>query len=102
MAMRGGKRKGAGRKPGSLNKVTADIKAIAQPYGKDAVAVLFKIMNDDLAPHAARVSAADKLLDRGYGKARQSIDLGAETSEACSLAFFYAKHGTKPSNPGDA
>lgn len=32
------------------------------------------IMNEPSAPHAARVSAANSLLDRGWGKAEQKLE----------------------------
>lgn len=67
-----GERRG-GRKPGTPNKVTADVRALAQKYGAKALAVLGKIMESDKQPAAARVSAAKELLDRAYGKAPQPI-----------------------------
>jgi hypothetical protein len=73
-AQRGGKREGAGRKPGSRNKVTADIKELAQSYGQDGLEVLVKIMRDKDAPHAARVAAVKEIFDRGYGKAKQEME----------------------------
>ena len=95
-------KKTGGRKAGTPNKATAEIKAIAQEYGPQAIAVLVEIVNDKEAPHASRVAAADKLLDRGYGKARQAIDLGSQGGEAHSLAFFYATNGARPSDSADA
>ena len=94
-------KKTGGRKAGTPNKATADIKAIAQPYGPDAVSALVKIMKNEAAPEAARVRAASELLDRGYGKARQAIDLGGQGGGAHSLAFFYATNGTQPSDSAD-
>jgi hypothetical protein len=73
----GGKRQGAGRKPGALGRVTADIRALAQPYGADAVAELARLGGLTKAPGAAneatRVAALRELLDRGYGRATQQI-----------------------------
>jgi|SRR5690348_1979817 len=97
-----GRKTGGGSRAGKPNKATANIKAIAQEYGPQAIAVLVEIVNDKAAPHASRVAAADKLLDRGYGKARQDIDLGSQGGEAHSLAFFYATNGTRPSDSADA
>jgi hypothetical protein len=68
--MRGGKREGAGRRKGTPNKATADIKAQAQKYTPDALKTLHAIMRDSESD-AARVSAAKELLDRGYGKSPQ-------------------------------
>lgn len=60
-----------GRKPGTPNKVTADVRALAQKYGPKALKVLAEIMEGTTQPAAARVSAAKELLDRAYGKAPQ-------------------------------
>ncbi|WP_454911130.1 hypothetical protein [Stutzerimonas chloritidismutans] len=70
----GGKREGAGRPAGRRNKVTADIKEIAQSFGEEAIKSLVEIVRDGEAPHAARVSAVKELLDRGYGKAKQALE----------------------------
>ncbi|HEV7434198.1 MAG TPA: hypothetical protein VGO22_04930 [Pseudorhizobium sp.] len=74
---RGGKRKGAGRPPSRPNKLTREQKAtltdIARAYTDDAVRTLVEIMKDQAAPHAARVSASNSVLDRAWGKAPQSL-----------------------------
>lgn len=70
----GGKREGAGRKKGIPNKITADVKAIAQSYGEEAIMHLVEIARDGEAPHAARVSAVKEILDRGFGKAAQPLE----------------------------
>lgn len=69
----GGKRPGAGRPKGGTNKVTQDVRELAQQYGPSALATLAEIMGDDAAPQAARVAASRELLDRAYGKSAQSI-----------------------------
>lgn len=74
----GGKREGAGRPKGSRNKVTADIKEIAQGFGQEAITHLVEIARDGEAPHAARVAAIREVLDRGYGKAKQGIEMTGE------------------------
>ncbi|QLL11715.1 hypothetical protein [Pseudomonas chlororaphis] len=71
----GGKREGAGRPKGQRNKITADIKVIAQAFGEEAVNALVEIMRDGDAPHAARVAATKEILDRGYGKSKQELEL---------------------------
>jgi len=65
-----------GRPKGSLNKATADIKAAAQVYTEDALATLAQIMKAGES-EAARVAAANSILDRGFGKPRQSMDVDA-------------------------
>src|SRR5687767_1349852 len=73
MAGKGGRIPGAGRKKGVPNKVTADIKRLAQPYGEQAIKVLADLMLHSKM-EATRVAAARELLDRGFGKATQHID----------------------------
>lgn len=65
--------KTGGRKIGTPNKATSDIKALAQQYSEEAVNSLVEIMRDGSAPHASRVAAAKDILDRGHGKATQPI-----------------------------
>ena len=74
----GGKREGAGRPKGSRNKVTADIKAIAQSYGEESIIGLIELSRDPETPAAARVAAYREVLDRGYGKAKQGIEMTGE------------------------
>lgn len=72
-----GERRG-GRAKGTPNKLTADIKALAQVHGKDAIDTLAKIMKNIAAPEAARISAAKELIDRGYGRAIQAVELSGQ------------------------
>lgn len=67
-----GERRG-GRKKGTRNKATADIKALAQQYTAEAVEVLASVMVNTEHPPAARVAAANALLDRGHGKPPQAL-----------------------------
>lgn len=69
----GGKREGAGRPKGRRNKVTAEVKSIAQRYGEEAITNLVEIMRDVAVPPAARVAASKEILDRAYGKSTQPI-----------------------------
>jgi hypothetical protein len=57
-------------------QVIADVKELSRLEGPDAVRQLAAIMKDERAPHAARVSAANSLLDRGYGKPASVRDSG--------------------------
>lgn len=56
-------------------KVEADAKAIAKSYGEDAINALVEIMNNKAISAAARVSAATSLLDRGYGRPSQAVEM---------------------------
>jgi hypothetical protein len=68
-----GRPKTGGRTKGSLNKVTHDVRALAEVHSPSAVATLAEIMHDRQAPPAARAMAANMLLDRAHGKAPQAI-----------------------------
>jgi hypothetical protein len=72
-----GERRG-GRKPGTPNKVTADVAALAREHTIDAINKLVAVMNDQAKPVAAQVMAANMILDRGHGKPRQALDHGGD------------------------
>ena len=55
------------------SKAAAQIKALARRHTRAAIKVLATIMNQSDGPATARVSAAQALLDRGWGKATQPI-----------------------------
>ena len=78
MPRRKGTPKTGGRKPGSPNLATRDIRELAQPYGAEAVTVLAGLMKDESQPPETRIKASMALLDRGYGKPveyREQINL---------------------------
>jgi hypothetical protein len=72
---RGGKRPGAGRPAGVPNKITKEVKEIAQEFGEEAVGTLVSIMRSGEFPPAARVAASKEILDRAYGKSVQHTEL---------------------------
>jgi len=63
----------SGRPKGVLNKVTAQVRTLAQKHGPDAIAVLVQLMHEG-EHERTRVAAAIELLDRAYGKSPASID----------------------------
>lgn len=73
----GGKREGAGRPKGARNAATKDqvasISELAREHTDTALATLAQIATTGES-EAARVSAANALLDRGYGKPTQAMD----------------------------
>lgn len=62
--------KSGGRKPGSKNKITADVREAAALQGPAAIGRLTWLMNN-AESHQTQAFAAEKLLDRGFGKAAQ-------------------------------
>lgn len=69
---KGGPRPGAGRKAGSPNKATATLKELARQYTSEALEALVAVVREGES-EAARVSAANAILDRGYGKPSQVL-----------------------------
>lgn len=71
--------KTGGRVKGTPNKSTAELKAIAQAYGPASIKKLAQMAG--LAPgkkaesEAVQVAAHQVLLERGYGKATQQVDV---------------------------
>lgn len=55
------------------SKAAAEVRTLARRHSKAAVRVLAAIMNDEEGPATVRVSAAQALLDRGWGKAAQVL-----------------------------
>lgn len=66
--------KTGGRQKGSPNKVTADVKEAAQQYTAEAVETLASIMRLSESDQA-KVAAVKEILDRGWGKAKQTSEL---------------------------
>ena len=53
-----------------------EIRSLARSHTRSAINVLASIMRSKDATAAARVSAANALLDRGWGKAPQQLQSG--------------------------
>src|SRR6476660_3529917 len=66
-------KKGQSGNPGGRPKVVAEVKELAREHTGEAIETLVSIMTNPKAAPAARVSAANSLLDRGYGKPPQHI-----------------------------
>ncbi len=61
-----------GRKKGTPNKVTADVRAAASHHGEAAINKLVHLMNH-AESEQVQVLACKEILDRAYGKASQAI-----------------------------
>ena len=57
-----------------MAKTLTEIRSLARSHTTTAVNVLVGIMRSKDATPAARVSAANAILDRGWGKAVQSLE----------------------------
>ncbi len=63
---------------GGRPKLPAELKEAFQTEGYHALDVLLSVMRNPEARAADRIRCAEIILDRGYGKPRQAIDLGAD------------------------
>ena len=63
-----------------MAKTPTEIASLARSHTKTAIKTLVGIMNQAKASPAARVSAANSLLDRGWGKPAQSLAIEDKTS----------------------
>jgi len=61
-----------------MPKTLTEIRSLARSHTRTAIAVLVGIMRSKDATAAARVSAANAILDRGWGKAAQPLENGTE------------------------
>lgn len=59
-----------------MAKTMTEIRSIARSHTRTAINVLVGVMRSKDATHAARVSAANAILDRGWGKAAQALGNG--------------------------
>src|SRR5262245_15564521 len=66
-------KKGQSGNPGGRPKVLAEVKDLARVHTAEAIQTLVSIMNNPKSAPAARVSAANAVLDRGFGKPPQHI-----------------------------
>ena len=59
-----------------MTKTPTEICSLARSHTRTAVNVLVGIMRSNESTAAARVTAANAILDRGWGKAPQSLENG--------------------------
>lgn len=66
------------RKKASSARTLTEIRSLARSHTRTAIRVLVGIMRSEDATPAARVSAANAILDRGWGKAAQPVENGED------------------------
>ena len=71
----GGKRPGAGRKPGVPNKLNFQLKKAAAQYGDEALNRLVELIRSAETPPNITLGACKELLDRGFGRAAITVDV---------------------------
>lgn len=78
-----------------MAKTPTQIKSLARSHTETAVNTLVGIMNQSEAPAAARVTAAQALLDRGWGKPTQPLS-GDDEGDPIKLVQRIERHIVDP------
>jgi hypothetical protein len=80
-----------------MSKTLTEIRSLARGHTKTALNVLVGIMRSKDATAAARVSAANAILDRGWGRATQPLESSADG--ALELIHRIERVIVHPENP---
>jgi Family of unknown function (DUF5681) len=87
--------KGQSGNPGGRPKALREVEALAREQTADALKTLETIHKNPKAPPSARVAAATALLDRGWGKARQAMEIagdpGSPLNQNLTVCFVSGK-----------
>ena len=71
--------------PGGRPREVGHVRELARQRTEKAVETLATIMEDTKAPASARVTAAQALLDRGWGRAPQTLNVGSPSEDIKDL-----------------
>jgi hypothetical protein len=78
-------------------RAVTEIRSLARSHTRTALNVLVGVMRSKDATAAAKVSAANAILDRGWGKAKQSLESGHDG--ALELIHRIERVIVHPENP---
>ena len=78
--------KGRSGNPGGRPREIRGVIELARSHSPAAIATLAKIMRNERAPPAARVGAANAILDRAHGRPPQAIAHGIATYDLRKLS----------------
>lgn len=67
------------------------INELCREHTQEAIETLIAVASDDTAPPAARVSASIAILDRGWGRPKQTIETEGSIDLAAALAAGNAR-----------
>jgi len=87
-------RKGGGRPKGVPNKATIGLKELAREYTAEALEALVNVVRTTDSD-TARVSAANAILDRGYGKPTTTISGGGVNIDGAATTTLTTQYESK-------
>lgn len=70
-----GFQKGRSGNPKGRPPIIREVQELAKSYTEEAVQALLDVMTDERSNGSARVQAAVAMLDRGWGRPKQSVDV---------------------------
>ena len=83
-----------------MPKSVMQIRSLARSHTRTALNILVQVMRNKDATPAARVSAANAVLDRGWGKAIQAIENGDRPLELIHRIERVIVHPENPDSQG--
>ena len=92
---------GVSGNPGGRPREIGQVRELARLRTEEAIDVLSTIMNDKDAPPAARCRASEALLDRGWGRAGQPVDLAVDDSREPPEVLAYLEGVIAANKSGD-
>lgn len=79
-------KKGKSGNPGGRPKEAAEVKELAREYGAEAIAKLVELLRGN-DPRTSK-AAADSLLDRGFGKPGQSVEMSGPDGAPLTVTWL--------------
>ena len=96
--------KGKSGNPSGRPRIPEEVKELAKAHTEDAIRTLAEVMGDSSAPHSARVNAAEKLLDRAWGKSESTVNVNDNRTprdlSTAELLAALAAHGVTGQEEG--
>ncbi|MBS1060755.1 DUF5681 domain-containing protein [Gluconobacter sp. Dm-44] len=77
--------KGQSGNPSGLPKDIREVIALARSHTVTAITALAEIAGSPASPESARVSAANALLDRAWGKAKETVEISGQDGAPLGL-----------------